>query len=1108
MMKKTSLVLAMVLSVMISTAQTWTNVNGRWGYEWLRAAKALFIPSGNGAPSGTASLNAAGYKGQAAFYSDTSAKKLYVFNPKDSTWTDVTAGGGSTITLNNAGGGYRLVIMPNGTIKSIVPGDGQKIDSATNILTFRRDTTGANGTVTRSELKDTASRKQPTGNYITALTGDVTASGPGSAVATIANNAVTTVKINNAAVTVPKLGATGTADNTTFLRGDGTWSVPSGSGGGVTALTAIGSAPNANGASISGSNLNLQPVDSSFGGVLTTGVQKISGSKAFLAKHNTFSGLGLRLNSQWLPTSKLCDSIYLSGRYLGFGFIDILASGTYVMVYIDAGNHVGDNSIVKIAKSKDQGRTWKSDTLIPKQGSFDVTMGGGGVSHTNRLIVFYSEFTAAGGSHAQKIIYSDDEGVTWSSPNAIGNNSETTYLPYGGLVKIGGDSLLLSWYGTDLTNYRTYIIRSGDDGATWSAPVQVMTSTTDMRSEASYVYLGGGVIIGLVRGEGSTFYSQVISTNNGASWTTQGQVTWGVASTPAWLKAFTGSNGKKAVVAYYRAGSIPTGYEERAIYCYADSLILGPSKWDLNTEAVLATALDGSGYLSVVHPYDQMYGLGFYYDETVSQTNATIKFVALPKGVNLPIGASSGISGLTSGRIPVASGATSLSDYSTLKYNSTNKSIVLNNSSVPTWSGYNAGVIESAKNSIALNDDDPSVAIMNNLYVSTDFKYKSNTSAGLLVTTGGRLQFYNAASGVAGDVASLSERFRVGAAGDLWVNGSPGTSGYVMQSQGSGSPTVWTQYYPSQWDDVTGGINLGTMRGFAGIHSTAPRAPLDVIGGTSGSGHHTMIVEDDNNSIGMDLLLGYTSAAGTNQRFKGFVMDNNGLNIVKALNNLSGTNTSIALFSQSDNFLVNSTTDNGIGRVQVEGKLTVATHTVASNSDSAVIWDRSTKEYKVAKINGGGSGSSFLDKQYTTTSNSGTSITDMYTYTMPANTLTTDGDVVDFVTDGFLSDATTTPELTMQFNGSAMLGTGVITIPGTVHYNITGRIIRTSSTTARTTTVIRIGDGTGKVLVGNGSFSTLDFTSGIVIRLLGQASGVGASTGDILGHFWTVEFKR
>lgn len=47
--------------------------------------------------------------------------------------------------------------------------------------------------------------------------------------------------------------------------------------------------------------------------------------------------------------------------------------------------------------------------------------------------------------------------------------------------------------------------------------------------------------------------------------------------------------------------------------------------------------------------------------------------------------------------------------------------------------------------------------------------------------------------------------------------------------------------------------------------------------------------------------------------------------------------------------------DDGVGTIQVHGKITVYNHTVGSNSDSAVIWDRSTNEYKYAKINGGGS---------------------------------------------------------------------------------------------------------------------------------------------------------
>ncbi len=52
-------------------------------------------------------------------------------------------------------------------------------------------------------------------------------------------------------------------------------------GSGLTGLAAIGAVPNANGATLTASVLNLQPASASFGGVLTTGAQTIAGAKTF-----------------------------------------------------------------------------------------------------------------------------------------------------------------------------------------------------------------------------------------------------------------------------------------------------------------------------------------------------------------------------------------------------------------------------------------------------------------------------------------------------------------------------------------------------------------------------------------------------------------------------------------------------------------------------------------------------------------------------------------------------------------------------------------------------------------------------------------------------------
>jgi hypothetical protein len=63
----------------------------------------------------------------------------------------------------------------------------------------------------------------------------------------------------------------------TLASGLPSWVAPTG----VTTMAAIGSTPNANGATISGVNLNLQPANASFGGVVSTGTQTFAGAKTF-----------------------------------------------------------------------------------------------------------------------------------------------------------------------------------------------------------------------------------------------------------------------------------------------------------------------------------------------------------------------------------------------------------------------------------------------------------------------------------------------------------------------------------------------------------------------------------------------------------------------------------------------------------------------------------------------------------------------------------------------------------------------------------------------------------------------------------------------------------
>ena|SRR5689334_3249749 len=97
----------------------------------------------------------------------------------------------------------------DGSTKGVAAFTASDFNSASGVISIdyangQKATSLQPGFLTAADWS-TFNGKQAAGNYITALTSDVTASGPGSAAATIANNAVTTVKINNTAVTLAKI---------------------------------------------------------------------------------------------------------------------------------------------------------------------------------------------------------------------------------------------------------------------------------------------------------------------------------------------------------------------------------------------------------------------------------------------------------------------------------------------------------------------------------------------------------------------------------------------------------------------------------------------------------------------------------------------------------------------------------------------------------------------------------------------------------------------------------------------------------------------------------------------------------------------------------------
>lgn len=362
---------------------------------------------------------------------------------------------------------------------------------------------------------------------------------------------------------------------------------------------------------------------------------------AFNGGITSFQGYTPRLNTSYSPSFSTPADID-NGTYDGWGFIDYFPSGKWVIVYRQGVTHGIDAGDIVMRTSTDQGNTWSAATTILAHATYDLGGIGGGVTPQGRLLVMYSRNTWSPNVFVDlNIIYSDNEGSSWSSPISVpttGVNADFT-TSQAHVTAIADGKIMLNWFGRDTTTgaQKVFIIRSSDNGTTWGSAVQVVSSTTAGYSEPSFVHLDGGSILGLIRAENEDCYAQVKSTDNGDTWTLQGVVefdtiTGGAPHSHPELATFI-ANGKRMVACYY---SNRGDWKMRAVYGDANAVFDSHLGWNTLSRidlGDLANTAPGTwaGYISVKHPFDNPYALGWYYDaDGSSWTNTIIKFVNLP----------------------------------------------------------------------------------------------------------------------------------------------------------------------------------------------------------------------------------------------------------------------------------------------------------------------------------------------------------------------------------------------------------------------------------------------------------------------------------------------
>lgn len=234
--------------------------------------------------------------------------QLLIWNNSTTRWSPVSFSGDILITnagvntiQSNVVGNTKLAQMTSATVKANVTGGtanaadvalGTVTEATSAVLTLTGWTNSTIGSPTITVKQSSTSQsgylsstdwntfngKQGAGNYITALTGDVVATGPGSAASTIQPNVVANTKLAQAPANTIKGNNTGVTANVTDL----TISQVIALLGDVTTVGAFnGGTANVNGASITSPDIFFQTASASFPGMVDTTTQTFAGNKTF-----------------------------------------------------------------------------------------------------------------------------------------------------------------------------------------------------------------------------------------------------------------------------------------------------------------------------------------------------------------------------------------------------------------------------------------------------------------------------------------------------------------------------------------------------------------------------------------------------------------------------------------------------------------------------------------------------------------------------------------------------------------------------------------------------------------------------------------------------------
>jgi hypothetical protein len=219
-----------------------------------------------------------------------------------------------------------------------------------------------------------------------------------------------------------------------------------------------------------------------------------------------------------------------STRNTYFPTAALLKNGHIVVVYYDSPDHVSPAGRISMVRSRDQGRTWSAPVVVV-EGPNDERDPNIVETARGTWLVSYFESDASKSPTSQGVfvIRSSDEGHTWSPPARVGTTLRGAATS-AKIVQMDNGELLMPLYGATPggSDAVAAVIRSADDGLTWPPEGDaIMASAPGVNFvEPALGYLGGGRLLAMIRTEGAERAAyESYSLDGGRTWSPAARTT-------------------------------------------------------------------------------------------------------------------------------------------------------------------------------------------------------------------------------------------------------------------------------------------------------------------------------------------------------------------------------------------------------------------------------------------------------------------------------------------------------------------------------------------------------------------------------------------------------